>query len=74
MGRRGRDMVLPKTLSLPKGGISVVQCFSQRRQVLVPHIRYPNPLDLHCRDKLPKSLVLKINGAYIQGTQKPVGN
>lgn len=44
--------------------------FSLRNEGFVPHIKYPNPRDLHQRHKPPKHLALKTNMAYIQETPR----
>ena len=59
------------------GGISQIQSFSLRSMggaVCATHIRHPNSWNLHQRDEPPKHLALKTNGAYIQETQRAVGN
>lgn len=48
--------------------------FFLKSEGFVPHIRPPNPWDLHKRDKSPKCLALKTNGTYIWETQRAVGN
>ena len=59
MGRRDRDVVWPKTpppvWQPTTGRISQIQSFSLRCERFVPHIRRPNPWDLHQRDKNPMS-------------------
>lgn len=51
-----------------KGGI-----FFLRSKEFVSCIRHLNPWKLHWRDRPPKYLALKTNGAYIQETQKAIG-
>lgn len=40
----------------------------------MPHIRNPNPCDLHRREQPLPSLALKSNGAYIQENHRAVEN
>lgn len=56
------------------GGNSQIWNFSLWSEVFSPHIGHPNPWDLPHGDKPSKFLALKTNGAYIQETQKFVGN
>ena len=40
----------------------------------MPHVKHPNPWDLHWKEEPPKCLALKTKGTYIQETQRAIGN
>lgn len=75
MGRRGRDTHScqkphPRRGDPQPGEIS----FFLRTKRFVICIRHSNPWKLHWRDRPPKYMALKTNGAYVRETQKAVGN
>lgn len=43
IGKRGKDSVLPDTVTHNKEGMPKLQNFSMKSEGTVPHIRYTNP-------------------------------
>jgi len=59
MGRRGRDLAKKSILSVATIGRGLTM--ELLCEGFLPHIRHPNPWDLHWRDEPPKHLALKTN-------------